>query len=138
MIQMLMFPKPDAKKQKRKLNRAVKNRREKMYFDVHRLDRDRCRAFWIVDSDNPMENVLECCHIIPRDKNRPELDEPWNVILLRKFVHEMFDGKRLNGLGRTARQYKIYVLEEIKKVHPEEFRWQLALDVLKSKEEVMV
>ena len=110
------------------------NRRKSMRMKVIALDMDECQVFWMPDSSNWMENILECAHIIPRRPNAPELDEPWNVILVKRYIHSWMDGRTRPPHGMTGRQFKISMLEKLKQERPSHFRWQRALDEIKRKE----
>lgn len=130
----LLFKKPQSSKSKRqkKLRENAKRKKE-MHDKVLELDNYKCRDFMTMNHNNPTDNILECCHLLPRDINRPELDEPWNVITLRRFVHRWIDGREKNPLGLTARQYKLRLLYLLKKVN-QNFRHQRVIDIEEKKE----
>ena len=129
--QDLLFPKDAVKKVD--LKKQQKERLVAIRPTVLELDNYRCRARMVMNSPIFIQNKLEMAHIISRNVRHPEFDEPWNLLMLRKFIHMWFDGKSNNPLGITHIEYKILLLEEIKTVHPDTFRHERALQLLKLK-----
>ena len=129
--QDLLFPKGAVKKVN--LKDEQKKRLIAIRPTILELDNHRCRARMVMDSPIFIQNKLEMAHIMSRNVRHPEFDESWNLLMLRKFIHMWFDGKSNNPLGITHIEYKILLLEEIKIVHPDEFRHERALQLLKLK-----
>ena len=126
-----LFPKGAVKKVE--LSAEQKKRLIAIHPIVMELDDYQCVAFWLLNHNVFLQNKLEMIHIIGRNVRHPEFDEPWNLMMGRKFFHDWCDGRGNNPLGITHIEYKIYALEQIKKVHPDTFRHERALQLLKLK-----
>ena len=130
---MLLYPKD---KKKRNTRRSEQTDRMKTIAPViQSLDCDsngnhKCRAFWLNNTGNLILDRIEICHCMPRSVHHPERDYPWNLISFRKFVHDLFDGRGGVNFGLNLKETRIYILEKIQSVHPEDFRWSDYLDYL--------
>ena len=112
------------------------NRRKTMRMRVIALDKGKCQAFWMPLSSNWMENILEVAHLISKRPYAEHLDEDWNGILLKRYVHEMIDGRRRAPNGLTARDFTVALLLRLKNERPAHFEkrgWRRALDEIKKK-----
>ena len=115
------------------LSKQQARRLKLVYPKVCKLDHWLCRVPWIKNTGNPIDDRLELAHIIGRDVRHPEYDEEWNLIMLRKFIHDMFDGRRKNFMDTDHKTFQVFLLEDIFKVLQangldREIRWQRALD----------
>lgn len=126
-----LFPKNSV--EKIDLKQQQSNRLKAIHPVVMELDNYKCVAFWLVNNPLFIQNKLEMIHIIGRNVRHPEFDEPWNLMMGRKFFHDWCDGRGNNPLGMSHLEYKIYALEEIKLAHPDKFRHERALQLLKLK-----
>ncbi len=114
-------------------SRQQADRLKLVYPKVCKLDHWLCRAPWIENTGNLIDDRLELVHIIGRSVRHPEYDEEWNLIILRKFIHDMFDGRRKNFMDIDHKRFQVFLLEDIFKVLQSngldrEIRWQKALD----------
>ena len=128
---MTLLPKPIKKKSKLRQQQA--DRMKLIAPVVIELDHSTCRANWIENTGNLLDDRLSVCHIIGRDVRHPEYDQEWNLIVLRTSIHDMFDGRRPNYMDLPHKEFQVEFLECLfSKLCLDgleyEFRWHKSLE----------